>query len=358
MSKPLVLLTGVTGFLATHVLDQLLRAGFQVRGTARSISRAQETLKRMSPHLPEGLENKVEFVEISDLVTADYTTALKGVAAVVHTASPFHFNVKDNVKDLLEPAIEGTLNIMRQAHKLGINRFVITSSCASVFDITKGYCYRDYTYTDKDWSPFDWAIGSDPASPPGFVYGASKTLAEKAAWKYANENGMQLAVINPPLIYGPVFQPPSSAAGLNTSNQLIWHLIAPSNGPDPKELPADRLPIFVDVRDVALAHVRALENIDQGAAGRRYITSAGHFFWAEAVEHLRKVRPGLKDRLPVVPQGWKKPDPVARMDTSLANEFLGMKEFISWQKTLKDSVDNLLEMEKNVWSSSELIHDL
>lgn len=130
MSGPLVLITGITGFLSAHVLDAVLAspANYKVRGTLRSISKKDAILERLSTED----RKRVEFVEVADTATSDLLPAVRGVEIIHHVASPYQLNVKDAEKDLLIPAVEGTLNILRFAkHEKSVKKIVITSSFAA-----------------------------------------------------------------------------------------------------------------------------------------------------------------------------------------------------------------------------------
>lgn len=152
---------------------------------------------------------------MEDIATSDLTDALKGehgmvyllldwslmafpgIDAVLHTASPFHGAVTDPKKDMLDPAIEGTLNVLRATHNAGIKRIVITSSFVAVFDLAIGGPWRDYTFTADDWNPATYEDAIKGDKPGIWVYCASKVLAEKAAFDYVKEHPeLKLTTIN------------------------------------------------------------------------------------------------------------------------------------------------------------------
>lgn len=222
---PLVLVTGITGFLAAHVLDSLLAdpAGYRVRGTLRSkASKGDELLNRLSPKD----RARVELVEVKDTASSDLSEALDGVSYVLHTASPYQLNVSDAVKDLLEPALEGTLNVLRYAAKQRSVKFIgITSSFAAVTDFKKGGPNRPgFVYTEADWNPAGWKEAVEFGGAGAFAYSASKKVADEAAWKFVEENKPQfgIATFNPPMIYGPTLQPGVKKSNLNTSSKTIY----------------------------------------------------------------------------------------------------------------------------------------
>ena len=177
---------------------------------------------------------------------------------MIHTASPFVVSVKDNKRDLLDPAIKGTANILSATKQFAPNvkRLVITSSFASILDLSNGNRPR-YTYTDEDWNPatYEEALKSDDGA---FVYCASKKLAEKTGWNFikSEKPNFSLATICPPMVYGPAIQPIESLNHLNESTADIYRFM---NGS------ADKVQLngfwaYVDLRDVALEHVRAYEH--------------------------------------------------------------------------------------------------
>ncbi|KAF5309799.1 hypothetical protein D9611_013644 [Ephemerocybe angulata] len=142
MTSQLILVTGVTGFIAGHVVEQLLRTGYRVRGTARSAKVALLQKTNVS---------NLEYVAIDDVAVSDFTEALKGVDAVVHVASPLPG--KASVEETIKTAIEGSLNVLRQAEKAGIKKFVVTSSFGSVLESSLKASFAGLNFTDSDWAP-------------------------------------------------------------------------------------------------------------------------------------------------------------------------------------------------------------
>lgn len=240
MAGELVLVTGVTGFLAQHVLHALLAAPeqYRVRGTVRSLAAARERVyAALPPSSSADNSQRVELVEVADTASSDLAAALDGVAFVLHVASPYIINnVTDVEAQLLRPAQEGTLNLLRYAAKSpSVRRVVVTSSFAAVTDFTKGGPNRPgVTYTPHDWQPF----GREEALAQGgaVAYSASKKLAEKAAWDFVAQEKPQfdLATINPPMIYGKSL-PWATRQTLNTSSQAIYNVRLGVFGPPPHE---------------------------------------------------------------------------------------------------------------------------
>jgi nucleoside-diphosphate-sugar epimerase len=337
MSTQRILITGASGFLATHVIAKALEAGYSVRGTVRSLEKG-DAIRRRYSHLGD----KFDIVVVSDLVTGNLTEALNGISAVIHVASPFTGVVHDPKKDMLDPAIEGTLNVVRSTHNAGIKRIIITSSLVAVLNFDLGGAWRDYTYTANDWNPaaYEQAIKGD--KPGIWVYSASKKLAEQAAFDYAKAHPeLQITTINPPMIFGPPEQSISSNDALNTSSKTIYQLISGET----KTLPPDGLPLFADVRDVARAHILALQS--DSVIGKRVLLSGGPFTMYNTIQLIAEKRPELKSRLPSLEGAKPDPRPISNVDTSIAKD-LGLS-FISYETCLLDTVDALLQKEGKEW---------
>jgi len=244
----LVLVTGGSGFLAGHVILRLLSGGYRVRTTVRSLGReagVRAALGRASD------DAALEFVA-ADLTSDDgWAAAVDGCDAVLHVASPFPARQPENEDDVIVPAREGTLRVLRAASAAGIRRIVMTSSFAAV-----GYSPKP---TGEPYDESDWTDAAAPNSP----YVKSKTLAERDAWEFAAANDVELTVVNPVGIFGPVL-----GTDLATSVQIVKGLL---NGRPPL-LPHASFAV-VDVRDVADLHVMALE--DPRAIGERFLAAAG-----------------------------------------------------------------------------------
>ncbi|PWN47418.1 NAD(P)-binding protein [Violaceomyces palustris] len=345
---PLVLITGITGFLAAHVLDSVLAnpENYRVRGTLRSLSKKEELLSRLSPQDRQ----RVELVQVEDIANSDLLPSVRGVDYILHVASPYQLNVEDAERDLLIPAVEGTLNIMRFAKKEpSVKKICITSSFAAVTDFTKGGPNRPgFTYTSSDWNPSTYEDAIKAGGAGAFSYSASKKLAEKAAFDYKeNEKPLyDVVTFNPPMIYGATLQPGVKRSNLNTSSATVYRLISKV-----ETMPEDRLPLFCHARDVADAHVSALKVKE--ARSRRFLLCGGKFTWSDAVKYIAQTRPELVERLP---KGWEESrgadaSQIASLDTSDAENLLGIR-FKDWKTTLDQTLDSLLELERRQgWDS-------
>ncbi|KAJ7351307.1 D-lactaldehyde dehydrogenase [Mycena albidolilacea] len=266
-----VLVSGANGYIAVWVVRTLLEHGFSVRGAVRSADKGKHLTQLFAPY-----GEKFEIVVVPDItVEGAFDEAVKGVDAIEHTASPFHFQA-DDPAELLEPAIKGTVGILESARKYGtsVKRVVVTSSCAAVLNIST----TPQLLSELDWN--DQAVqeveekGREASA--GAKYRTSKTLAERAAWdfvkKHKGEIGWDVSVMNPPLVVGPVIHAVSSPDALNTSARMMYEAFT-------KPGASAGGGCWIDVRDLALAHVRALEKEEAG--GERIIITAGAFSWQD-----------------------------------------------------------------------------
>jgi dihydroflavonol-4-reductase len=267
-----VAVTGIGGFLGRHVAAQLLRAGYEVRGTLRSMKKA-EGIEAAIRSVDGAAHGKLSFV-VADLTADDgWDAALAGAGHVMHTASPFPSHVPKDENDLIRPAREGTLRVLRAAKNAGVNRVVLTSSIAAI-----SYGPGRAPFSETDWTDVEGAL----ATP----YYKSKTLAERAAWNFARENGLELVVINPGMILGPIL-----GVETGTSVGLVQSLL---KGRYPA-MPDFSVPV-VDVRDVAEAHVLAMTTPE--AAGERFITAGEAMSIKDITRVLKRDFPAYGKKLP------------------------------------------------------------
>jgi dihydroflavonol-4-reductase len=230
-----ILLTGISGFIAKRIARDLLAKGYYVRGSLRSLDRAEEVRKAVQ----DPGDGRLSFVALDLMSDTGWDTAVTGSAAILHTASPFPMASPKNEDDLIRPAVDGTLRALSAAQKAGVTRVIITSSIVAVAfaDHPKGYAL-----TAADWT--------DVTHPTASAYIKSKTLAEQAAWDFAKAHPeMQITTVNPGLVCG---TPMDTHYG--TSLDLIERVLG---GKDPM-LPDVPVPI-VDVEDVSALHIAALE---------------------------------------------------------------------------------------------------
>ena len=326
--KMKVLLTGGSGFIAAHCVDTLLRRGHEVVFTVRSEEKGNKIL---SNH-PDA-KSKLSFVIVKDIsVEGAFDEAVKAdppFEGVLHTASPFHFNIQDPKRDLLDPAIIGTTGILKSIAKSApsVKRVVITSSFASIVDAAKP---TNYTYSEKDWNPITWETATADAASG---YRGSKTFAERAAWDFVEQQSpnFSIATICPPLVIGPVVHYFNDLDAINTSNQRTLNMM---RGKMHDGLAPTGVFIWVDVRDVADAHVFALEKDE--AANKRFFCTAGYFSNAEIAQIVKEEFPEYAKGLPEKLESDRVND-VYGYDNSRSREVLGLK-----YRPLKGAITDLV----------------
>ncbi|CAL9656969.1 hypothetical protein SUDANB108_06849 [Streptomyces sp. enrichment culture] len=263
MTNSRVLITGGSGFLAAHCILRLLEDGFQVRTTVRS-ERGADRVRSMVAAGGSAAATDVEVVQ-ADLTADDgWDAAVAGCDHVLHVASPFPVTPPADESDLIVPARDGALRVLRAARRGGVKRVVLTSSLAAI----------DYGHAPTT-TPYDETVWTDLTGRGVTAYAKSKTLAERAAWDFAEREGLELAVVNPTGILGPVL-----SSDYGTSVGSIALLL---DGGIPV-LPRATVGI-VDVRDVADLHVRAMTH--PTAAGERFIATAGLMTLSEMARTLR-----------------------------------------------------------------------
>jgi nucleoside-diphosphate-sugar epimerase len=270
MSGELVLVTGGSGFIGAHCILQLLAAGYRVRTTVRSLNREPDVRAMLKVG---GSEPRSALSFVAADLTSDmgWPEAVAGCNFVLHVASPLPAKEPKHEDDLIIPAREGALRVLRASRDAGVKRVVLTSSFAAI-----GYGQKPRTlpYSEKDWT--------DPDTADLSAYAKSKTLAERAAWDFMSREGgaLELAVVNPVGVFGPVLGPDYS-----TSITIVQRLM---DGALPG---APRISFgIVDVRDVADMHLRAMTN--PAAKGERFLALAGEFMTFEEIARLLKARMG------------------------------------------------------------------
>ncbi|GGD89723.1 dihydroflavonol-4-reductase [Aureimonas endophytica] len=288
----LVLLTGISGFIAKHVCVALLQAGYRVRGTVRYSSKREHTLRAFRAL---GLDQRRFEIVKADLTQDDgWDEAAAGCRCVLHVASPFPRRAPGDKLALADIAKGGTLRVLRAAERAGAERVVLTSSVAAIY---YGHENRpDQIFTEADFSN----VQSRSIS----AYALSKTLAETAAWDFSAKAGFDLVTINPSLVLGPLLDD-EHGTSVHFVRMMMQGLLP--------VVPRITLGI-VDVRDVAQAHVRALQRLE--AAGRRFITSAGPLSFREMAAAIGRAVPQARWRLPKATL----PDPVVRLAARVSSE--------------------------------------
>jgi len=260
MSK--VLVTGATGFIGLHCIQQLLSKGYEVNGTIRSLDREGEIRDGLSA---SGTSHSgLELFSVDLNSDEGWDEAMSGCEYVLHVASPI--SLEDQDEDyFVKPAVAGVKRALSFAKKHSVKKVVLTSSVAAIFDTMEKKSY----YDESDWS--------DPENPAISHYSKSKTLAERAAWEYVENEGnpFELAVINPALVTGPTL-----TGDLGESNKAVQMV---AGGKMPVAVPL--MFGYVDVRDVAAAHILAMEN--PASNGERFALAEKDLWYKDVAKLLR-----------------------------------------------------------------------
>jgi nucleoside-diphosphate-sugar epimerase len=284
-----VLVTGGSGFIASHCIPQLLAAGHGVRTTVRNLKREGDVRAMLKQGDAPEPGDRLTFVAADLQADAGWPEAAAGCDWVLHVASPFPVGVPRHEDELIVPARDGALRVLRAARDAGVRRVVLTSSYAAI-----GYGHPPQA------APFDETRWTDTTAAGLGAYTKSKTLAERAAWEFmALEGGaLELAVINPVAVFGPVLGPDYAA-----SIVLVQRLLA-GTVPGCPQLQFG----VVDVRDVADLHLRAMT--DPAARGERFLACAGDFLSVLEIARVLKRRLGTRARR--VPT-WQLPNWLVRV---------------------------------------------
>ncbi|KIM99747.1 hypothetical protein OIDMADRAFT_126280 [Oidiodendron maius Zn] len=272
-SQTFVLVTGGSGFLGSYCIIALLDQGYRVRATIRSLAKSsavKDSLRRGGVAAPS--LDRLAFV-VADLNKDEgWKEAVSGCTFILHVASPFPAKLPRHENDLIIPARDGTLRILRAAKAAGVKRVVMTSSFAA---ICYGHPAKKTKFTEESWT--------DISNPTVLPYAKSKTIAERAAWDFINSNeghGLELSVVNPVAILGPAL-----SEDFSTSIILVRRLLEGA-------IPGCPNMVFsiVDVRDVAVLHVLAMNN--PAAAGERFLATSPPSM------NIKEIALTLKQRLP------------------------------------------------------------
>ena len=338
MTKPTVLITGISGFIAKHCAAEMLNAGYGVRGTVRSLQRADEVKASLARHVDV---SRLGFAQADLESDAGWDAAVAGCEHVLHVASPFPARQPKDEQELIRPAVQGTLRVLKAATAAGVERLVQTSSMVAVM---YGHAHdRAAPFTEADWTRIE--------SPGVTAYAKSKTLAERAARDFMQQDrsGLHYASVNPGLVLGPALD-----RDIGTSAEIVQMFL---RGKYPG---APRMSIpCVDVRDVARMHRLALEAA--APSGGRYLGVAECLWMIEIASAIRerlgpyarkvptRVLPDWAVRLAgifdpaarlAVPELGK----VVRVDNSLTRRTLGL-EFIPATEAAAAMASSLVELQ-------------
>ena len=308
-----VLVTGGSGFIAGHVITQLLDQGHSVRATLRSL-RKENVVRSVLREAGVTRDEALTFVEADLMSDSGWTAAVAGMDHVIHLASPIHTGKVKDENDVIDPAREGALRVLRAARDAGIGRVVLTSAFHAV---GFGHGKIDHVFTEDDWSPLN--------GPGVDAYGRSKILAERAAWDFVKREGrgMELTTILPVAVMGPIMG--SEVSGAN-------HIVQRSLNGQMPGYPNMFVPV-VDVRDVAAAHIAALTA--EGAAGQRILVDNG-----EPAIAMKQIGVILREELGAdaskVPTR-SIPDFVVRIASLFSDEFKPVAADLGYVKRVSDA---------------------
>jgi nucleoside-diphosphate-sugar epimerase len=336
-----ILVSGANGFVAANAIKELLTNGYAVRGQVRSESSGKKVKEAHAEYAGDNLE----IVIVKDITAPGaFDEAVKGVEGIFHTASPFVLNAVDFDKELFDPAVQGTVGILKSAkeHGSSVKRVVITSSFASILDFAAGL-RPGYVYSEKDWNPMTREEAK--AAGPVAGYLTSKVLAEKAGFDFVETEkpSFSIATVCPPMVYGPIAQDFDDLHHLNESTEDFYNLFNGSK----TEVPATGFWAYADVRDLALAHRLAYEKPE--AANQRFLIANRGYSYQVFVDALKEKFPELASKIPsqANPANEAFPAAVYKVDNSKARDVLGIN-FRPLEDTIVDSVKYLQRLEKKL----------
>ncbi|KAM7472535.1 hypothetical protein LguiA_010718 [Lonicera macranthoides] len=319
--------TGASGYVASWLVKLLLHHGYTIKATVRTLDDPRKTEHLLAL---DGAKERLHLFEADLIEEGSFDTVVNGCDGVFHTASPVSLSVTDPQAELIDPAVKGTLNVLRSCAKVSsIKRVVVTSSIASVS--FNGRPLNSDVVVDETWF-------SDPSfcQESKLWYPLSKTLAEGAAWKFAKENGIDLVTLHPGYVIGPLLQPT-----LNFTSEVFLNLIKSGTlqqqiqkrtGTEVFSWNSYR---YVDVRDVAYAHIQAFEI---PSASGRYCLVESVTYHSEVLKILHKLYPAL--RFTEKREDEKKPvEPLYHVSKEKAKT-LGI-DFIPLELSIKDTIENL-----------------
>jgi nucleoside-diphosphate-sugar epimerase len=345
--KP-VLVTGASGYLAGWIIRRLLEEGVTVHGTVRSYKKPEKYawLTDMAAELP----GELKLFEANLLENGSFAEAMEGCGVVMHTASPYVVQgVKDGLKELVEPALQGTRNVLNSVNETNsVHTVVLTSSVVAMYGDSKDVVERGGVLNESMWNESS-SIDHQP-------YPYSKTVAEREAWKYrkgsegegSNAGKWTLKVINPGFILGPPLQNKPGGTSVEFIQQIVDGSLK-TGAPDLHFA-------IVDVREVAEAHLNAASSqVEEG----RFLLSAGEMNLLEIAENLRAYKPGFKYPKSKVPKFivWLLAPTLGlsrkyisrnvgyafQADNSRSREVLEIK-YRAISSTLQDMLDRLIEV--------------
>lgn len=325
----LVGVTGASGFLGGEIVRQLLAHGHRVKGTVRSANASWKMAPLMIMQGLWGRDGALQIVEADLLDKASLLTAFEGCDAVLHVASPVIFSSPDPEKEILKPALEGTLNVLRACHATPtIQRLVFTSSIAAIIDDSK--VKKGYIFTEKDWN--------ESSSLENHPYRYSKVRAERAVWDFVKQEKPSFCVtaIHPGTVIGPSIASFPSADAINLTNRLLLDVLQNTSG-----YPAGGTTL-VHVNDVARAHVLALEMDRNLIDGKRYVCNDRSVTFADICKVVEEELPHVEAPRHLDPSLPSLRLEVPELSNAAIRRDFGIT-FSDWRATVVDTVEWLAE---------------
>lgn len=338
-----VLVSGCFGFIAKHILHDLLKLNYQIIGTVRS----QEEREKLFKQFGNTTNLTLEIVEdISKINAFDQVFQLYGssIRYVLHTASPYNLEATDFRTELLIPSLNGTKSLLRAIEKYGmgtVKRLVHTSSYAAIMDFETERV-QGQIYTENSWNSDDWEKAQECVSR---AYNGSKVLAEREVWRFFNEHKnkteLKVTTINPGYVLGPQMFDEDVTEKLNTSCEIVNKLIHAK--PNSKLDLSETYGCFINVSDVSKAHILAFQK--DKLIGKRLLMSAGRFSTQDILDVLNAEFPILKGKIPVgTPNtGAQHYNFGATVDNSETCHLLGF-HFKSFRDTICEMTERILRV--------------
>lgn len=330
-----VFVSGATGYIAQHIIKQLIKSNYKVIGSVRTVEKGERLKKNLD-------SDNFQFEIVEDLVKDGvFDEPLRKhpeVTVFLHTASPVDYDGDDFEKGLLLPAIMGTKNVLKAIKKNGpqIKRVVVTSSYVAVNSGASPRAITNGTITEETWTDITY---EEALKSKRHAYAGSKTFAEKAAWDFVREEkpNFALSVVNPVFVFGPQAFDENAKGTLNFSANFVASQL--------KLKPNDSIPSFagsfIDVRDVAQAHIVAFTS--ENTIGKRLLTISSNVNLQAILNSIRKQFPELCSKLPVGEPEKVNLETTLKIDTTFTKKVLGFK-YRELDQSIYDTVKQYLEV--------------
>lgn len=333
-----VLVTGASGYLALHIISQLLDKGYRVVGSVRSQDKADKLSRNFKSQIGSKADNLC-FSLVADIAEPnafDQTfKAYPEIEAVIHTASPFTMGYADFEKAYYTPAINGTEGVLKsiKAHGLKVRKVIVTSSFASIMNATRLHD-PTFIHTEEVWNP----MTKKDATHDEFAYCVSKKLAEEAAWNFVKNNDVNftMTTVCPPMIIGPQVFDEDASGSLNQSNQVFTKIL--DTKPGEKFVNDVRL-LSSDARDVAAFHIIPLER--SNVEGHRLFPASNLYSEQEVLNIVLEKFPQLKGQ---VSEGEQEDTAVSiGFSNEKTRELVGGYDFLPLEKQVVDGFQQVLK---------------